>query len=350
MKKHFSIGSKDVGESQPTYIVAELSANHLNDFNVVRKTVEAAAEAGANAIKLATLTPDAMTIDCDKKDFLINAGSKWDGRTLYDLYKETSMPYEWHEPIMDMAASLGIGCFSTPYDQHAADFLRKLDVPAFKIASFEITDVALVERVASFGKPIILSTGIATKAEIEDAIDACIRVQNQEIILLKCTSGYPAPMEEVNLETITKYQDDFDVLVGLSDHTLGIEVPIAATMLGAVFIEKHIILDRGLGGPDAHFSLEPDEFGNLVRAVRNVERARGSKTYELPKTSQNSRVFARSLYVVKNIRKGEAFSYENVRSIRPGHGMPPKRLSEILGKKAARDIERGTALSDELLL
>lgn len=343
------IQNRKVGLNEPAFIIAELSCNHLNDFSIVEKTVHEAAKSGVDALKMATLTPDTMTIDSTKSDFIIQADSKWDGRSFYDLYSETSMPYEWHEKIQKMCEDLGLICFSTPYDITAAEFLKGLKMPAYKIASFEISDIPLIKKVASFGKPVILSTGIAKKEEIDDAIHACRNVGNDDIVLLKCTSGYPAPFEDINLRTIKSFQNDYNVIPGLSDHTLGIEVPIAAVALGARVIEKHIILDRSLGGPDAHFSLEPTEFKMLVDAVRNVEKSLGRETYDLTKSSVKSRDFMRSLYVVEDIKRGEPFTSENVRSIRPGYGMAPKNYEKILGKTASQDIERGTPLSDKLI-
>lgn len=347
--KDITIGNRNVGLEKPTFIIAELSCNHLNDFSIVEKTVKAASDSGVDALKMATLTPDTMTIDSDKKDFIIDSDSKWDGRSFYDLYTETSMPYEWHEKIQKMCKELGLICFSTPYDISAAEFLHELNMPVYKIASFELVDIPLIKKVASFGKPVILSTGIAKKNEIDAAINACRKVGNEDIVLLKCTSGYPAPFKEMNLRTIQQFQNDYDVITGLSDHTLGIEVAIAAVSLGARVIEKHIILDRSLGGPDAHFSLEPAEFKTLVSAVRNVELALGKATYKLTRSSEKSRAFMRSIYVVKEMKAGEKFTEENIRSIRPGYGLPPKNYEHVLGRKAVKDIERGTPLTQNLI-
>lgn len=341
------IENRKIGLNEPAFIIAELSCNHLNDFSIVEKTVKAAADSGVDALKLATLTPDTMTINSDKNDFIINADSVWDGRSFYDLYTETSMPYEWHEKIQKMCEELGLICFSTPYDISAAEFLKELDMPAYKIASFELVDIPLIKRVASYGKPVILSTGIAKENEISDAVNACKEMGNDQVILLKCTSGYPAPFNEINLRTIPKLRDDFRIIPGLSDHTLGIEIPIAAVSLGARVIEKHIILDRSYGGPDAHFSLNPAEFGALVKAVRNVEMALGKPTYALSDSSRKSRSNMRSLYLVRDIKAGETFTDENIRSIRPGYGMAPKNMDNVIGKKASRDIERGTPLEED---
>ena len=338
------IGNKQIGDNQPCFIIAELSANHLHNFDIAIKTLEAAAEAGVDAFKIQTLTADTMTIDCDNEYFTINKGTLWDGRTLYDLYSETPLPYDWHQPIIDKCKELGLIWFSTPYDKTATDFLETLDPPAYKIASFEITDIPLIEYVASKGKPVIMSTGIATKEEIENAVTACKKSGNNQIALLKCTSAYPAPYEEINLRMIEEYKREYGVISGLSDHTLGTEVPVASVALGASIIEKHMILDRNLGGPDAAFSLEPEEFKTLVKQVRNVEKAIGTVTYELSEKVKANRMFARSLFVVKDMKKGEPFTEDSVRSIRPGDGLAPKFYDSVLGKKATADLKRGTPL------
>ena len=340
------IDTKKIGENHPCFIIAELSANHLHNLDIALQTVEAAANAGVDAFKIQTLTADTMTIDCDNEYFTINKGTLWDGRTLYDLYSETPLPYEWHQPIIDKCIELGLIWFSTPYDKTATDFLETLNPPAYKIASFEITDIPLIQYVASKGKPIIISTGIATKEEIDDAVFACKKSGNDQIALLKCTSAYPAPYDEINLRMIEEYKNEYGVISGLSDHTLGTEVPVASVALGASIIEKHMILDRNLGGPDAAFSLEPHEFKTLVQQVRNVEKAVGTVTYELTDKVKANRMFARSLFVVKDIKKGEAFSENSVRSIRPGDGLAPKHYFGVIGKLATTDIERGTPLKE----
>ncbi len=340
------IVTKKIGENHPCFIIAELSANHLHNLDIALQTVEAAANAGVDAFKIQTLTADTMTIDCDNEYFTINKGTLWDGRTLYDLYSETPLPYEWHQPIIDKCIELGLIWFSTPYDKTATDFLEALNPPAYKIASFEITDIPLIQYVASKGKPIIISTGIATKEEIDDAVSACKKSGNDQIALLKCTSAYPAPYDEINLRMIEEYKNEYGVISGLSDHTLGTEVPVASVALGASIIEKHMILDRNLGGPDAAFSLEPHEFKTLVQQVRNVEKAVGTVTYELTDKVKANRMFSRSLFVVKDIKKGEAFSENSVRSIRPGDGLPPKHYNGVIGKLATTDIERGTPLNE----
>lgn len=345
----FEIDNRMIGDGEPCFIIAELSANHLKDFDLAIKTLKAAADAGVDAFKIQTLTPDTMTIDCDNDHFTINEGTLWDGRTLYDLYSETPLPYEWHQPIIERCKELGLIWFSTPYDKTATDFLEPFDPPAYKIASFEITDVPLIEYVASKGKPVIISTGIATEQEIMDALQACKKAGNNEVALLKCTSAYPAPYEEINLRTIQNFKERFGVVSGLSDHTLGTEVPVASVAMGGSVIEKHLILDRTLGGPDAKFSLEPAEFKSMVQAVRNVEKAIGTVQYELTEKSKKNRMFARSLFVVEDIQKGEKFTEKNLRSIRPGYGMAPKFYHDIIGKSASKNIERGTPLSEELV-
>ena len=345
MKKIGLSGNRGIGDSYPVFIIAEMSANHLHDFDIAAKIIGEAKKAGADAIKLQTYTPDTITIDCKNEYFQIKQGTIWDGRTLYDLYKEAYTPWEWQPKLKEIAEEEGLIFFSTPFDKSAVDFLEDLDVPLYKIASFEITDIPLIEYIAKKGKPIILSTGIATLKDIELALET-IRVQgNNQIVLLKCTSAYPTPIEESNLLTISNMRETFDIIAGLSDHTTGIAAPVVATALGAKVIEKHFILDRNLGGPDAAFSLEPEEFRQMVDAVRNAEKALGEVKYTLTEKQRKSREFSRSLFVVKDIKKDEIFTEENVRSIRPGFGLHPKYYQDILGKKASRDIKKGTPLS-----
>ena len=336
------IANKDISNS--VFIIAELSANHGNDIQIAKQTMMAAKEAGADAIKLQTYTPDTITIDCSNQYFQLNQGTIWDGRTLYDLYKEAYTPWEWHKELMDYAKEIGIICFSSPFDASAVDFLENLNVPAYKIASFEITDIPLIEYVASKQKPVIISTGIATMQEIEEAISACKRARNEEIILLKCTSSYPAKIKEANLKTMKNMKETFDVEVGLSDHTLGIIAPVVATTLGAKVIEKHFILNKEIGGPDASFSLDPQEFKAMVDAVRDAEASLGKIDYQLNEKKMKNRNFSRSLFVIKDIKAGEYFTKEHIRSIRPGYGLPPKYMNSIIGKTARFDIERGTPL------
>lgn len=349
MKRIIKIFNKTIGDSYPVFIVAELSANHLQNFDLALKTIEAMKGAGADAVKLQTYTPDTITIDSKKDYFRIKQGTLWDEKYFYELYKEAYTPWDWHPKLFEFAKELGLICFSSPFDKTAVDFLEELKTPAYKVASFEITDIPLIEYIASKGKPIIISTGIATLSDIEEAINACKKMGNDQIILLKCVSLYPTPFEDANLRTIPNMKEVFNVPVGLSDHTLGISVPIAAVALGAVMIEKHFILDRKLGGPDSAFSLEPEEFKAMVKAVREVEKALGEIKYELNESQLKSREFSRSLFAVKDIKAGETFTEENIKSIRPGYGLHPKYLKEIIGKRARRDIERGTPLSWDMI-
>ncbi|HEC93568.1 MAG TPA: pseudaminic acid synthase [Candidatus Atribacteria bacterium] len=346
---YLKITNKKIGKGYPVFIVAELSANHLQKFDNAVKLIKAAKEAGANAVKLQTYTPDTITIDCDNEYFQIKQGTLWDGQTLYQLYKEAYTPWEWQPKLKEIAERQGLIFFSSVFDKSAVDFLEEIDVPAYKIASFEITDIPLIEYVASKGKPVIISTGIATLSDIEEAVSACKRMGNNQIALLKCTSAYPAPLEDVNLRTIPNLAETFKTVVGLSDHTLGISVPIASVALGASIIEKHLTLDRKLGGPDAAFSLEPAEFKAMVKSVREVEKALGKVSYDLTEKMKRSRELSRSIFVVKNIKGGEVFTAENIRSIRPSYGLHPKYLKEILGKQAACDIKKGTPLKWELI-
>jgi len=327
-----------------TFIIAELSANHNQDINVAISSIIEAKKVGADAIKVQTYTADTITIKSDKDFFKIQQGSIWDGKTLYDLYKEAYTPWEWLPKLKKVAEDEGLLFFSTPFDFSSVDFLEELNVPLYKIASFEITDIPLIEYVARKNKPIILSTGIANLADIELAVKTCRKSGNNEIVLLKCTSSYPAPIEEANLLTIPHLRDTFDVIPGLSDHTLGSSVAITAVALGAKVIEKHFILDRNSGGPDATFSMEPEEFKEMVKAIRDVENALGKVTYEISPKVEKSKVFARSLFVVVDVKTGEEVTEKNVRSIRPGFGLHPKYYYSILGKKFRRDIEAGTPL------
>lgn len=347
MKNFVSLKDRRIGKIYPVFIVAELSANHLQKFDNAVKLIKAAKEAGADAIKLQTYTPDTITIDCDNEYFQIKQGTIWDGKTLYQLYKEAYTPWEWQPKLKEIAEDLGLIFFSTPYDKTAVDFLEKMNVPCYKIASFEITDIPLIKYVASKREPMIISTGVATLSDIEEIVNACKKLGNNQIALLKCTSVYPTPLEEVNLRTIPNLAETFKTVVGLSDHTLGISVPIASIALGASIVEKHFTLDRSLGGLDAAFSLEPKEFKEMVKAVREVEKALGEVSYELTEKMKKSREHSRSLFVVKDIKGGEIFTEENVRSIRPGYGLPPKYLKDILGKRAMQDIKKGTPLGVE---
>lgn len=323
-----------------TFIVAELSANHGHKLEVALESVRAAKEAGADAVKIQTYTADTITLNCDADDFKVK-GTLWDGRTLYDLYQEAYTPWEWHQAIFDEAKKCGLICFSTPFDKTAVDFLEGLGNPIMKIASFEITDIPLIEYAAKKGKPMVISTGIAMPEDIELAVKTCIDAGNNDITLLKCTSSYPAPIEDANLMTMVDMKQRYGVKVGLSDHTMGYDVAEAAVALGATLVEKHFILDRSIGGPDAAFSMEKDEFAAMVKAIRNVEKALGEVVYPTDSTKIKGREFSRSLYVAKDIKAGEKFTEENVRSVRPGFGLHPKYLLEIFGKTAVRDLEMG---------
>ncbi|WP_293302831.1 pseudaminic acid synthase [Pedobacter sp. UBA4863] len=342
------IGSFSIDSSSAVFIIAELSANHNGSLATAIETIKAAKRAGANCIKLQTYTADTMTISSERDDFKIK-GTIWEGKYLHDLYQEAYTPWEWHQELFSAAEKEGLICFSSPFDKTAVDFLETLNVPAYKIASFEITDIPLIEYVASKGKPVIISTGIAELADIELAIEACRRKGNHDIALVKCTSSYPAPIEEANLVMIQDLKDRFDVISGLSDHTMGSTAPIVATVLGAKIIEKHFILDRSIGGPDASFSMNEEEFTEMVKAVRDTEKAIGTLNYTLTEKQSKGKDFSRSLYVVKTIKAGETITEENVRSIRPGFGLHPKYFKEILGRQVNTDIEEGTRMDLKFL-
>jgi pseudaminic acid synthase len=331
------------------YIVAELSANHGQDINIAKETIKAAKYAGADAVKIQTYTADTITLDCDNEYFQIKQGTIWDGNTLYNLYKEAYTPWEWHEELFHYAKEIGITIFSSPFDKTAVDLLETLNAPAYKIASFEITDIPLIKYIASKGKPVIISTGIATYEEIQEAVDTCRSEGNEEIVLLKCTSSYPAPFEEMNILTIPNMKETFGVKVGLSDHTMGSTVALGAVALGATFIEKHVILDRNIGGPDASFSMEIEEFKQMVQEIRNLEKALGKVSYDLSEKSRKNRTFSRSLFFAEDIKEGEEITEKNMRSVRPGHGLHPRYYNEILGKRASRDIKKGTPVDWSLI-
>lgn len=338
------LGGRQVGDGAPVYVVAEMSANHNQDLERAIRMVHAIKEAGADAVKLQTYTPDTLTIDCDNAYFRIGNGTPWAGRRLYDLYREAFTPWEWHGRLKQVAGELGLDLFSTPFDDTAVDFLEELEVPAYKVASFEMVDSALIRRIARTGKPLILSTGMATLAEIDDAVRTARGAGATEIALLKCTSAYPAAPAEMHLRTIPHLAAAFAVPVGLSDHTLGLAASVAAVAVGASIVEKHFTLTQSVPGPDSAFSLEPDEFKAMVQAIRTVSEALGTVHYGGGAQEEKSRVFRRSLFVVRDMRAGDAFTAENVRSIRPGYGLPPRHLADILGRSAARDILRGTPL------
>ena len=337
----FKIENKEIGPNQQTFIIAELSANHMNDFDIAVKTIEAMKKAGADAIKFQTYTPDTITLDCDNEYFQIKQGTIWDGQVLYDLYEDAFMPWDWQPKLKKIAEDLGLIVFSSPFDKTSVDFLEEMDVPAYKIASYEITDIPLIEYVASKGKPIIISTGIASLEDIEFAIKTCLDAGNDQIAILKCTSSYPSPFDEINLNVIPALEEKFNVVVGLSDHTMGSEVAIAGVALGAKIVEKHFILDRNMDGPDSEFSMEPQEFKQMVDSIRNVEKALGNDNFELTEKMIINQDFSRSLFVVKDMKMGDVITEDNVRSIRPGFGLHPKYLNEILGKKVNTDLKRG---------
>ncbi len=345
----FKIKNRRVGKGNPAFIIAELSANHNHDYGLAVETIREIKRCGADAVKLQTYTPDTITIDCDNDYFRIKQGTIWDGKTLYQLYKEASTPWEWLPKLIKIAEDLGLICFSSVADKTAVDFMEELNTPIFKLPSFEITDLPLIEYISGKGKPVIFSTGIATSEEIRDSVRACRKRANNQIAILKCTSAYPTPFDEVNLNVIPDLKNRFKVVVGLSDHTLGISASLAAVALGAKIIERHFILDRKLGGPDAAFSLEPQEFKEMVRSIREVERALGTASYELTKTTKKSREFARSLFVVRDIKAGDKLTEENLRSIRPGYGLAPKYYKCVLGRKVKLSVKRGFPLKWEML-
>ena len=327
------------------FIVAELSANHGNDIKIALETVRAAKRAGADAIKLQTYTPDTMTLDSKSDDFIVKGGSIWDGQTFYELYKKAYTPWEWHREIFDLAKEEGLVCFSTPFDKSSVDFLEELNNPVYKIASFELNDIPLLEYVAKTNKPIILSTGIASKDDIELALKT-IRIHgDNQIALLKCTSSYPAPIEKANLIMIKDFQKKYNVVTGLSDHTMGNISPIVATSLGGKIIEKHFILNKSIGGPDSSFSLDENEFKSMVNDIRDTEKSLGQINYNLTSKQKIARNYSRSLYIVENVEEGQYLTEDNIRSIRPGFGIEPKYLNSVLGKKFAKNYSKGTRLT-----
>lgn len=340
MDKEIFIGNKKIGINEPAFIIAELSGNHNQSYDRAVKLIEAAKEAGADAVKLQTYTADTITIDCDNEYFQINQGTIWDGTTLHKLYEKAYTPWQWQPKLKKIAEDLGLICFSSPFDLTSIDFLEDMNVPAYKIASFEINDIPFIKKIASKNKPIIISTGIAYMSDIDEAIKACD--DNRQVILLKCASAYPTPYEDINLKTIPNMSETFDCIVGLSDHTLGNEVAISAIALGAKVIEKHMTLSRADGGPDAEFSMEPEEFKHMVECIRNVEKALGKVTYDLTYKQKKSREHSRSLFVVEDIKTGEEFTADNVRSIRPNFGLHTRYYNDIIGKRAKCNIVKGT--------
>jgi pseudaminic acid synthase len=344
------IGDRSIGPGNPVYIVAELSANHKQELQRAIRLIHAAKEAGADAVKLQTYTPDTITIRSDTEPFRIKGGTLWDGRTLYDLYAEAFTPWEWHLELQQRATSVGLDFFSSPFDPTAVDFLETLNVPAYKIASPEIVDIPLIQKTACTGKPLIMSTGMATSEEIAEAITAAHSAGVGGVMLLKCTSAYPSPAAEMNLRVIPMLARRFGVPVGLSDHTTGIAVPVAAVALGACLIEKHLTLSRSDGGPDSEFSLEPHEFKAMVEGVRTAEAALGEPQCALGEKESATRAFRRSLFVVEDMRRGDVFTEKNVRSIRPANGLHTRYLREVLGRRCSHDVVRGTPLEWDLVV
>ena len=343
------ISTYNTDKDSKVFIIAELSANHGSDIKIAIETIKAAKRAGADAIKLQTYTADTITLDSKKKHFKINQGTHWDGQYLYNLYKQASLPWDWHAELFEVAKNQGLICFSSPFDVTAVDLLEDLNNPIYKIASFEITDIPLISYVASKGKPMIISTGIATIEDIELAIKTCKAAGNEDITILKCTSAYPANPEDANLKTIKDIAKRFNVKSGLSDHTLGIEAPMIAVAMGATVIEKHFILNKNIGGPDAHFSLDETEFKQMVEAVRLTETLLGTVDYEMTEKKKESREFSRSLFVTENVKKGTLITSKNIRSIRPGFGLHPKHYKDVLGMSFSKDVEKGTPLSFNLI-
>lgn len=348
-QSELTIAGRSIGPGHPVYVIAELSANHNQSFDRAQKLIDIAKQVGADAVKLQTYTPDTMTIDCTNEYFRIGKGTIWEGKTLYELYSEAATPWEWHADLKDHTERLGLDFFSTPFDITAVEFLEGLDVPAYKVASFEVVDLRLIQAIAETGKPMIISTGMASREEIEQAVVMARRAGSTDLALLRCTSAYPSRPDEADLRTIPDLARRFDVVAGLSDHTLGIAVPVAAVSLGAYIVEKHLTLSRSDPGPDSAFSLEPQEFARMTEAVRIAEEALGSIRYGHCEGEVPSLAFRRSLFVVEDVKQDERFTTENVRCIRPGHGLAPAEIEEILGRRASRNIERGTPISWDLV-
>ena len=349
MNKSFKIGNKMVGENAPAFIVAELSANHNQDYHRAVEILHAAREAGADAVKLQTYTADTITIDCDDECFQINEGTIWDGTTLYRLYQEAYTPWEWQPRLMEEANKLGMECFSSPFDFTSVDFLQEMKVPAYKIASYEINDIPLIRKIARLHKPVIFATGVAYPEDIERALTVCREEENEDVILLKCVSSYPTPYEAVNLRVIPTLAKTYDCLTGISDHTMGTIVSAGAIPLGAKMVEKHLTLCRKDGGPDSAFSMEPEEFAQMVREIRILEKALGSSEYVLTDTQKLEHEGSRSLFVVQDIQPGESLTPENIRSIRPGNGLHTMYYEEVLGKTAKQFLKKGTPLSWDVI-
>lgn len=349
MRKEIEIAGRKIGEGHPAYVIAEMSANHLMDYNRAVAIMRAAKMAGADAIKIQTYTPDTITMDSDNPCFQITQGTIWDGTTLYKLYQKAYTPWDWQPKLQEEAKKMGLTLFSSPFDFTAVDFLEEMEVPAYKIASFEINDIPMIRKIAKLGKPMIFATGIAFKEDIELALNTCKEAGNDQVMLLKCTSAYPAPYEDVNLEMMSVLAKDFDCITGLSDHTMGHSVAIGAVAMGAHIVEKHLTLRRSDGGADAAFSMEPEEFKEMVDGIRIIEQAKGKASYELSPKQLREKEHSRSLFAVEDIKAGEAFTPQNMRSIRPAFGLHTKYYEEILGKTATCDIKRGTPLAWELI-
>lgn len=348
MKKEFQIGSRMIGENHPCFCVAEMSGNHLKDFNRAVEIIHAAKEAGADAIKLQTYTADSLSIDCDNEYFQIHGGL-WDGMTEYKLYEEASTPWEWQPKLQEVAAGLGLECFSSPFDFASVDFMEQCGMPAYKVASYEINDIPLIRKIAALRKPIIFATGVARVEDIDRAMQVCKEEGNEEVMLLKCVSAYPTPYEEINLAMIPTLAKKYDCLVGLSDHSMGSVVPVGAATLGIKMVEKHLTLRRADGGPDGAFSMEPEEFKEMVDNIRILEKAIGTSEYGLTQKQEKERSGSRSLFIVKDVKAGEKLTPDNVRSIRPAYGLHTMHYEEVLGKTAVRDIAMGTPLAWELI-
>lgn len=344
MKKEIYIDNRIITEESPAYIIAEMSANHLMSFERAKDIIYRLKDSGADAVKLQTYTADTITIDCNNPEFQIHGGL-WDGETLYTLYQKAYTPWEWQQELVKYANSLGLSCFSSPFDLTAVDFMNRIGMPAFKVASYEINDIPMLRKIARIGKPIIISTGTAYLEDIERALRICKEEGNEQVVLLKCTSAYPCPYEDMNLNVIPLMRSTFDCMVGLSDHTLGSEVTLGAIALGAKVIEKHVTIKREDGGPDAAFSMEIEEFTAMVRQIRNLEKALGKATFELTDKQKEARGGTRSLYIVKDLKKGEVLTEDNVRSIRPGKGLHTMYYDQILGKTVKQDTKKGTPLS-----
>lgn len=349
MDKEIYIGDRLISEEAPAFIVAEMSANHLMDFDRAVAIMDAAGKAGADAVKIQTYTPDSITLDCEDPCFQLTQGTLWDGTTLYKLYESAYTPWEWQPKLKKTAEEMGLIFFSSPFDLSSIDFLEEMDVPAYKVASPEITDIPFLKKIARTGKPIIISTGIACMADIELALRTCREAGNEQVILLKCTSAYPAPYEDINLRTMPSMKESFDCITGVSDHTMGSAVADAAVALGAKVVEKHLTLRRADGGADAAFSMEPEEFKEMAENIRRIEKALGKVTYELTPKQKNTRKYSRSLFVAKDMKAGEVFTPENLRSVRPACGLHTMYYEEILGKRITRDARMGTPMSWKLV-